>query len=84
MTGDAVIKVIRKISEVSRDQWDSLANGTTPFARWDWLDSLEQTGCVSEESGWLPHHIIAEQAGKVVAACPMYLKLHSMGEFIFD
>ncbi|MGH7854811.1 MAG: peptidogalycan biosysnthesis protein, partial [Candidatus Binatia bacterium] len=51
MADDVTIKVIRKVSELSRDQWDSLANGTTPFAKWDWLDSLEQSGCVSEESG---------------------------------
>jgi len=84
MPAEVTIKIIRKISELSRDRWDSLTNGTTPFAKWDWLDSLEQSGCVSEESGWLPHHVVAEQSGKLVAACPMYLKLHSMGEFVFD
>lgn len=84
MADDVAIKIVRKMSELSRHQWDSLAGGTTPFAKWDWLDSLEQSGCVSEESGWLPHHVVAEQAGNLVAACPMYLKLHSMGEFVFD
>jgi predicted N-acyltransferase len=52
--------------------------------KWDWLDCLEQTGCVDEQSGWLPHHIIVESEGRIVGACPMYLKLHSMGEFVFD
>ncbi len=52
--------------------------------KWDWLDALEQTGCVNEETGWLPHHIIVEREGEIVGACPMYLKLHSMGEFVFD
>jgi predicted N-acyltransferase len=56
----------------------------TPFIKWDWLDSLEQSGCVNERTGWLPHHIVVEKGGSVVAACPMYLKLHSMGEFVFD
>ena len=84
MADEVTIKIIRKISELSRDQWDALTDRTTPFAKWDWLDSLEQSGCVSEESGWLPHHVVAEQSGKLVAACPMYLKLHSMGEFVFD
>ena len=68
MPDDVTIRVIRKVSELARDQWDSLTAGTTPFAKWDWLDSLEQSGCVSEESGWLPHHVVAEQAGKLVAA----------------
>ena len=84
MTGEISIRIVRKISDLSRDSWDALAGGTTPFARWDWLDSLEQSGCVDEESGWLPHHLVAERPGAMVAVCPMYLKLHSMGEFVFD
>jgi predicted N-acyltransferase len=84
MADDITIRIVRKISELARNQWDALAAATTPFGRWDWLDSLEQSGCVSEESGWLPHHLVAERAGSVLAACPMYLKLHSMGEFVFD
>jgi uncharacterized protein len=84
MADEISIRIVRRISELSRARWDSLADGTTPFARWDWLDSLEQSGCVSEESGWLPHHLVAERADVLLAACPMYLKLHSMGEFVFD
>jgi len=78
------IKVIRKISEVGRADWDRLLGQGSPFMKWDWLDSLEQSGCVNEESGWLPHHLIVERGGKIVGGCPMYLKLHSMGEFVFD
>ncbi|MGE5218495.1 MAG: GNAT family N-acetyltransferase [Chloroflexota bacterium] len=84
MADDVTIRILRKIAEVGRNQWDALAAGATPFSKWDWLDSLEQSGCVNEETGWLPHHVIAERAGKLIAACPMYLKLHSMGEFVFD
>lgn len=84
MADDVTIRILRRMSEVARDPWDSLAAGATPFLKWDWLDSLEQAGCVNEQTGWLPHHVIAERADKLIAACPMYLKLHSMGEFIFD
>ena len=84
MADDVTIRIIQNVSAVARDQWDSLATGATPFLRWDWLDSLEQSGCVNEKTGWLPHHVIAERAGRLIAACPMYLKLHSMGEFVFD
>lgn len=52
--------------------------------KWDWLDSFEKSGCVHEKTGWLPHHVIVEKAGVPVGACPMYLKFHSMGEFVFD
>lgn len=78
------IRIIRKMSEIQRADWDGLAANGSPFMKWDWLDSFEQSGCVNEETGWLPHHLVAENAGRIVAACPMYLKLHSMGEFVFD
>ena len=84
MADDVTIRILRKVAEVARDQWDMLAAVATPFLKWDWLDSLEQSGCVNEQTGWLPHHVIGERAGKLIAACPMYLKLHSMGEFVFD
>src|SRR5215475_4521599 len=82
---DAVtLKIVHKISDVPAMGWNGLLGDSSPFLKWDWLDSLEQTGCVNEETGWLPHHLIVEDGGKLVAACPMYLKLHSMGEFVFD
>ncbi len=84
MADKLTIKIIRKISEVGRTDWDRLVGEDPPFTKWDWLDALEQSGCVNEETGWLPHHVIVERAGKVVGGCPMYLKLHSMGEFVFD
>jgi predicted N-acyltransferase len=84
MAKDLTVRVVRKIAEVPREGWDHLATGCSPFLRWDWLDSFEQTGCVSEETGWLPHHVLVERGETLVGACPMYLKLHSMGEFVFD
>jgi predicted N-acyltransferase len=84
MADGVTLRVIRKVAEVTREQWNALVGDATPFMKWDWLDSLEQSGCVNERAGWLPHHIVVEKDGSVVAACPMYLKLHSMGEFVFD
>jgi len=84
MPNQLAIRVVRKMSEVEGADWDRLLDRGSPFMKWHWLDSLEQSGCVSEKTGWLPHHIIVERAGEIVGACPMYLKLHSMGEFVFD
>jgi predicted N-acyltransferase len=84
MADQLTVKIVRKMAELDRDQWNALARDSTPFIQWDWLESLEHSGCVAERTGWVPHHVVAEQAGALVAACPMYLKLHSMGEFVFD
>ena len=84
MPAELTLRIIRKIAEVPKTRWDSLAKDVSPFLRWDWLDCLESTGCVNEQTGWLPHHIVVEQGEALLAGCPMYLKLHSMGEFVFD
>src|SRR5256885_4625436 len=84
MTDEVSLRVVQKVAEVPRHDWDALVGDASPFLKWDWLDSLEQSGCVKEETGWLPHHIIVEKAGELIGGCPMYLKLHSMGEFVFD
>jgi predicted N-acyltransferase len=84
MGAQLTIRIARKVSDVACNDWDRLVGEGSPFVKWDWLDSLEQTGCVNEDTGWLPHHLVVERGGTLVGLCPMYLKLHSMGEFVFD
>ena len=47
---------------------------------------LEASGSATREEGWLPLHLLArEQAtGELVGCVPLYLKSHSMGEYVFD
>ncbi|HWP59124.1 MAG TPA: GNAT family N-acetyltransferase [Candidatus Acidoferrales bacterium] len=84
MSDELTIRVARKIGALGRSAWDRLVGDGSPFLKWDWLDCLEKTGCASEKTGWAPHHITVESRGNLIAACPMYLKSHSMGEFVFD
>jgi predicted N-acyltransferase len=55
-----------------------------PFLSWDFLQALEESGCVSARTGWLPQHLVLEENGTVVGAAPCYLKSHSRGEYVFD
>jgi predicted N-acyltransferase len=55
-----------------------------PFLSWDFLQTLEESGCVSARTGWLPQHLLLEEDGAVVGAAPCYLKSHSRGEYVFD
>ncbi|MBW1844332.1 MAG: N-acetyltransferase [Deltaproteobacteria bacterium] len=72
------------VTSVPRDEWNSLVGSESPFLEWDWLASLEDSGAVGRESGWLPRPLLARDEGRLVGACPVYLKLHSEGEFVFD
>lgn len=84
MTSEVQLGVIHQVGEVRPEDWNGLLSTEAPFLRHEWLKSLEETGCVSEAAGWIPHHLLLKRADRLVAACPMYLKLHSMGEFVFD
>jgi len=72
------------VNRVARDEWNGLVGAESPFLEWDWLASLEDAGAVGPESGWLPRPLLARDGGRLVAACPVYVKTHSEGEFVFD
>lgn len=72
------------VNRVGREEWNDLVGGASPFLEWDWLASLEDSGVVGAESGWLPRPLLARSDGRLIAACPAYLKTHSEGEFVFD
>jgi len=56
-----------------------------PFVSHAFLSSLEDSGSVSAETGWLPRHIVLRAPdGSLEGALPAYIKSHSMGEYVFD
>ncbi len=55
-----------------------------PFITHGFLHALESSGSVGGRTGWTPAHILVEDAGRLVAAAPTYLKTHSLGEYVFD
>jgi predicted N-acyltransferase len=64
--------------------WNRLVGDASPFLEWEWLASLEESGAVGEAKGWIPRPLVVREGDRLVAACPLYLKLHSEGEFVFD
>jgi len=80
------IHVARSIGEIPREEWNSLVSREDlPFLEWDWLAALEESGSIAPETGWFPLHLtLRNSAGGLLAAAPLYLKTHSMGEFVFD
>src|SRR5512140_1257642 len=78
------IEVLSGLAAVAPGDWDALVGDGSPFMEWGWLASLEEAGCVSAATGWLPQHLVVRDAGRLVGACPLYVKGHSQGEFVFD
>jgi len=78
------MELLAGIAGVPRGEWDALVGGESPFLEWDWLASLEQAGTLGGDTGWEPRPLVVREAGRLVAACPLYVKQHSEGEFVFD
>jgi predicted N-acyltransferase len=80
------LRVIQSISVVDEINWNTLLSPDAgPFLRHEFLNTLEQTACVSGNTGWQVAHLLVENAqSEIVGAMPLYLKQHSYGEFVFD
>ena len=62
----------------------ALQSQPSPFLRHEYLAAMHQSGSASPETGWTPHFITLWQGDTLCGACPLYLKDHSYGEFVFD
>lgn len=78
------VRTLSSLAAIPRAAWNGLVRDGHPFLSWDYLEGLERSGAVGEETGWHPCHLVVEEAGQLLAAMPLYLKDHSWGEFVFD
>jgi len=85
------VRVIDSLSEISAEAWDACARwsrdaGLNPFVSHAFLSALEESKSVGRKTGWMPQHLLIqdEETQEVLAACPLYVKSHSYGEYIFD
>ncbi len=72
-----------RIADIEPAIWDSFF-GSHPFTSHAFLSALEQSGCVSEDSGWQACHLAIYEQNRLVAIAPGYIKGHSYGEYVFD
>lgn len=56
----------------------------TPFMRLEMLAALHASGSAVPATGWTPRFLTLQRGDTLVAACPLYLKSHSWGEYVFD
>ena len=88
---DYVIREHTSPLEVNSAAWNALLalqSQPSPFMRHEYLAAMQQSnngrGCASPETGWTPRFITLWKGDELQAACPLYLKDHSYGEFVFD
>jgi uncharacterized protein len=82
-----VTRVFASPSALPPEEWDDLLAheaDPSPFLRHAYLSALHNSGCATEKAGWQAQFLTLWQGERLQAACPMYLKNHSYGEYVFD
>ena len=73
------------LAGVDPGQWNRMADRIeTPFLDWEWLRLMETSGSTAAATGWIPRHLLLWSGSELAAAAPLYVKVHSAGEFVFD
>ena len=81
------IRVDNDPQGIDAAQWDALlAQQThpTPFMRHAYLSAMHHSGSATPQTGWSAHFLSLWLGDQLQAACPLYLKSHSYGEYVFD
>ena len=87
LENDYVIRVLKSPLEVSASAWNALLQTQSDanlFMRHEYLAALHTSGAAITSTGWTPRFISLWRGGELVAACPLYVKAHSYGEYVFD
>ncbi len=87
MSEDYVIRVADSPLAVDAAAWDALLHtqpNPSPFLRHAYLAALVESGCATAKTGWTPHFFTVSTANGLMAACAIFEKAHSYGEYVFD
>ncbi len=77
------LKIITDLAEIPAAKWNALA-GDDPFLSHAYLYALQTSACATAQFGWQAQFITLWQDAELVGALPLYLKMNSYGEHVFD
>ncbi|MFN6995507.1 MAG: peptidogalycan biosysnthesis protein, partial [Aquincola tertiaricarbonis] len=84
---EPVIRVHDDPAGIDAAAWNALLAAQpspTPFLRHEYLLAMQRSRSAVASTGWSAAFVTVEQDGRLLAACPLYLKTHSYGEYVFD
>ena len=85
--GDYVIRVLDSPLQLSAEAWNSLLAlqpDASPFMRYEYLAALHHSGSATSATGWKLRLATVWLGDVLQAACALYIKSHSYGEYVFD
>jgi len=84
---DYVTRVFSSPSQIAESAWNALLAldpDPSPFMRHEYLVALHESGSAKPRAGWQAQFVTLWRGDELQAACPMYLKNNSYGEYVFD
>jgi len=76
---------IDSINIINSTNWNNCVGLDHPFTRFEFLSALENSQSANIKTGWKScHYVEKNDDQKIIAVCPLYIKTHSFGEYIFD
>lgn len=82
-----ITRVFTEVQQIPAPAWNALLAQQpvpTPFMRHEYFAALESSASATLETGWQPCFVTLWEGGALIAACPLYAKNHSSGEYVFD
>ena len=81
--------IVSSLHDIGQAAWDALASSQArpnPFLSYAFLHALHESGSAAPDSGWQPQFIVLYDgdSDRLAASLPLYVKMHSYGEYVFD
>ncbi|MBS7807240.1 GNAT family N-acetyltransferase [Variovorax sp. PCZ-1] len=88
-TKDYVTRIHSSPLEIDVAQWNALLKASdlpTPFMRHEYLAAMQTSNSAVKATGWDARFVAlySPDEKELLAACPLYVKTHSYGEYVFD
>ncbi|MBI2486972.1 MAG: GNAT family N-acetyltransferase [Deltaproteobacteria bacterium] len=78
------INIYHSIKFIDKEKYNRIVDLENPFLEYEFLEALEESGCVGPRTTWHPRYIVLTDEEKIIGAITFYIKYDSYGEYIFD
>jgi predicted N-acyltransferase len=76
-------QIIENIADIPVEEWNALT-GADPMLSHAFFLALQESGCATPQFGWKSQFLTLWQDDHLLGAMPLYLKMNSFGEHVFD
>ena len=77
------VKIIENIADIPESDWNALA-GEDPLLSHAFFFALQESTCATPKFGWKAQFLTLWDDDQLIGAMPLYLKMNSFGEHVFD